>query len=151
MKKFLLPLAIGTALSATSVVANAFEFAYVRDGQRICLVPEAFSQASVYWSAIKPNGKCDGSTYSPIGGAMNIRNRRDLGNNLWARLKQAAAAEGLDSNFTFVYCRQNYQGNGGKLRWNFVVKDTATKGKVPSGWIPDGATKCTEGYDVPLW
>lgn len=151
MKRSLLSLATAVALLTTSVAANAVTFPYYYDknSKRVCLVHtgEFTDTPRMYWSAIKPNGKCDGTEFSPLGGPMNIRFRKDLGGNFWAQLQQAARIKGvvLDSSSS-VYCRQ-YQGTGSKIRWNFVVTDT-TGEEVSSGWREDAGTKCV--YPVPM-
>lgn len=149
MKRLLLSLATAVALLTTSVAANAdptLAFYYDKDNKRVCLVPTPeFTNARVYWGAQKASGKCDGPI--PLGGMMNIRSPRELGAKLWRNAQQAAANMGVDTNFTYLYCRQ-YQGNGTKIRWNFVVRDS-TGEDVSSGWYPDAGTKCGS-YAVPM-
>jgi len=120
---------------------------YDKASKRACLVPTVeFYNPRVYWSAVKPSGKCDGPT--PLGGMMNIRYPKDLGGGLWSKMKQVAMTMGVNTNFTYVYCRQ-YQGMGSKIRFNFVVTESSSAENVSSGWWPDAGTMCI--YDVPMY
>lgn len=144
MRRFLLPLAMGTTLLATTAVAAdvlVFPSYFNKNTKQLCLVPTgAFdAQPRVYWSAITPKGKCSKDT---VGGTMNIRYRHQLAAGMWKRLKEVATALGVDANFKYVHCK-TYQGKGSKLRYNFVVTLLGeSQENVESGWLPPEKTGC---------
>jgi len=146
MKRLLLPLTIGVALSATSVVAQAATLAtyYDSSSRIVYLIPASDFMSPRVYVATKTiiTGTCNRN-----GGMMNLKPTTALSLSLQATLKVVAASVGIKTTLPSVYYYNYTSMTQVGLRYNVVAKDSKTKKNGETGWLPDTGNGCT--YNVP--
>lgn len=146
MKQFLLTLAIGVALFATSVTAQAATLAtyYDSSSRTIYLIPASdfFSPRAYVATKTMITRTCNRN-----GGMMNLRSTTALSASLQATLKGIAASFGIKTTLPSVYYYNYTSMTQVDLRYNVVATDTKTKKNQQTGWLPDAGNGCT--YSVP--